>query len=756
MHLVAVLALGALAGLGASALLLAQSNAPASDPFAARGARFLERYCAECHAGDEPKGEFSIAAAAAQPLAALDDWRELRRELQSRRMPPRKALQPAEEERAAFLTELEGFLARNAPPVDPGTVTLRRLNRNEYRCSVRDLCGVEFEAHAHLPPDEVGYGFDSIADVLSMPDILFERYVDAAQSIAERAILVFDPANPPTRRFADAELLHTDKFMPRNGSWSLYSNGFVGAKFEVPQRADYLLRVRAWAQQAGTEPARLEFRLDERAVAEHDVLAEKSAPEAYETRVTLEPGLRRFEAWFVNDFYLPDEPDKARRDRNLYVEQLELVGPLDAPLETAFQRKLLAGERTAREVIGELARRAWRRPVSRAEVDALEALSPEAATREERVRAALEALLCSPHFLFRVEQDPPEAAPGSVRALNGFEVATRLSYFVWSSAPDDELLAAAESGALAEPSGRARELERLLRDPRASELTRNFASQWLQLRQLEHVTPDAQRFAGFDDALRHSMRAETELLFECVLRERRPLSDLIDPDFTFLDERLARHYGLEGVSGPRHERVRLDPVQRAVRGGLLQQASVLTVTSNPTRTSPVKRGKWVLETLLGAPPLAPQPGVDSLDESSAAARSASLRERLARHRADPACAVCHDRMDNLGFALEHYDPIGRWRTQSDGFAIDASGEFEDGQPFDGAELLEQRLARDPAFVRCVLEKLAIYALGRGLAPADGAALDAAQARLGPDPTLVDVLHAVVELDAFRMRTVPAR
>ncbi len=753
MHLAVYLGLSALC---ATALHATQSSTKASGDFEGRGAQFLARYCGECHSGASPEGDFSTTRAVEAPLTALDDWRAIRRELNLRRMPPRKAPQPPDEERRALLSALEEFLARHAPPIDPGAVTLRRLNRREFQNSVRDLCGVEFDAQAHLPPDDVGYGFDSIADVLSMPDILLERYVDAAQTIAARAILVSDPANPPTRRFADAELLHTENFMPRRGSWSLYTNGFVGARFEVPRRASYLLRAIAWAQQAGTEPARMEFRVDERPLAQHDVLAEPSAPLAYETRVTLEPGLRRFDAWFVNDFYAPKEPEPSRRDRNLYVEQLELVGPLDVPLATAFQHTLFADERPVDRVIADLARRAWRRPAEESELEALLALSADDATREERVRAALEALLCSPHLLFRVEQDPPDAAPGAVRALNGFELATRLSYLVWSSAPDDELLAAAENGALTSAEGRARELERLLRDPRASELTRNFASQWLQLRQLERITPDAQRFTEFDDELRASMRAETELLFECVLRERRPLRELVDPDFTFLDERLARHYGLEGVRSTRHERVRLDPAQRAIRGGLLQQASVLTVTSNPTRTSPVKRGKWVLETLLGAPPLAPQPGVDSLDESSEAARAASLRERLARHRVDPACAVCHDRMDNLGFALEHYDPIGRWREHADGFAVDASGEFEDGLAFTGSALLEQRLARDPAFTRCVLEKLAVYALGRGLRPADGAALDAAQARLGPDPTLVDVLHAVVELEAFRMRTVPPR
>lgn len=747
----ALILVAALAALG-----VATSAQRPEDDFAGDGRRFLERYCAECHAGADPEGEFSIDLAARTPDQALGAWRAITKQLGKGAMPPRKALQPSSSEREALLAEAAEFLAAHATPIDPGAVTLRRLNRTEYRNSVRDLCGVDFDVSERLPPDDVGYGFDTIADVLSMPDILLEKYVDAAEQIAARAILVADPARPPTRRFRDDELLHTDKFMPRDGAWSLFSNGFVGAKFEIPRRAEYVLRARAWAQQAGDEPARMEFQLGSKRIARHDVLAAKSQPLVYETRVELEPGPQRFEAWFANDFYNPDEDDRSKRDRNLYVEWLELAGPLGALLPTEFQRHVLGEDRPPHEVVEELARRAWRRPVERAEVKRLVELAPRGAAREVVVRTALEAILASPHFLFRVEQDPHDATPGAVRALNGHELATRVSYFLWSSLPDEELLAAAASGELHDESVRVKQVRRMLRDARSSELTRNFATQWLQLRQLERFTPDSARFPDFDESLREAMRAETELLFEAVLREERPLSELLDPAFTFLNARLAKHYGLGGAYGERLERVRLDQEQRAVRGGLLQHASVLTVTSNPTRTSPVKRGKWVLETLLGSPPLAPEPGVDSLDESVEALRSASLRERLAQHRAAPRCAVCHDRMDNLGFALEHYDPVGRWREQADGFAIDASGEFEDGARFVGASLLEGRLARDPAFARCVLEKLTIYALGRGLREADEPALDAAQAQLPADPTLVDLILAVVELDAFRMRTIPAR
>jgi hypothetical protein len=290
----------------------------------------------------------------------------------------------------------------------------------------------------------------------------------------------------------------------------------------------------------------------------------------------------------------------------------------------------------------------------------------------------------------------------------------------------------------------------MLRDPRATALVDNFAGQWLQLRALERASPDPVRFPDFDAELRDAMRAETELLFEAVLREDRPLRDLIDPDFTFLNARLAQHYGIEGVQGAHMRRVRLDDVARGVRGGLLQQACMLTVTSNPTRTSPVKRGKWVLETLLAAPPLAPQPGVDSLDESPATTHATSLRERLAQHRADPKCAICHDKLDPLGFALENFDPLGRWREEADGFAVDAGGVLEDGTAFVGSAPLERRLALDPVVARSVFQKLAVYALGRGLRTEDDPAIDVALASLrANDSTLAELIDAVVQLDAFR-------
>lgn len=712
--------------------------------------------CIECHLGEQRKGEVDLEGALRAGPGELDLalLRSISAELRSGRMPPRKAGKPNPNHVAEALRWIDAELARAS---DPGRPTLRRLNRREYENSVADLCGVRFDTQGWFPPDEVGYGFDSIGDVLSMPDVLLEKYVVAAERIASQAILVADDDNPWAVRIPDSAIVHTEKFTTRDGAWALNSYGFVGVDHAFERAGEYVLRVRAWATQAGPEPARMELKLAGAALGRIDVTAERGAPQVHELRTRIEPGKQRFSVWFVNDFYTPDEPDKKKRDRNLYVEWLEIAGPLGWMPETDFQRQLFSIEtqRSAREAVEHLAERAWRRPVTASEVDRLMQVAPRGAARERLVRDALVAILASPHFLFRIERDPSTAKPGAPRALSGHELATRLSYFLWSTLPDETLRNLAAKDRLQDEQVLEAQVRRMLRDARAGEFVRNFASQWLQLRALERAAPDAARFPGFDDALRASMRAETELLFEAVLREDRPLRELLDPDFTFLDERLAAHYGFDGVTGPHMRRVPLDAAQRAVRGGVLQQASVLVVTSNPTRTSPVKRGKWVLETLLGTPPLAPQPGVDTLDESPQAVTAASLRERLSLHRAKPECAVCHDQLDGLGFALENYDPVGRWRTEADGFPVDPSGELASGIRLDGAAALERHMAANPAFVRCLAEKLAVYATGRGMRPEDAPALDALAASLeGRDATLQDLVLAVVRLDAFR-RTVVA-
>jgi hypothetical protein len=742
-----------------TALFLVQTLATSGD-FARDVAPLLERHCAKCHAGPEFEGEFQIDGFLDGTRSSEDPatWRLVKGVLESRKMPPKKEPRPDPALQASALLWIDALLARSAALGDAGRPTLRRLNRREYENSVRDLVGVEIDAAALLAPDDIGFGFDNIGDVLSISDAQFEKYVVAAERAAELAIRVADPDHPERTRIDDARIVHTEKFSTGGGAWSLFSNGFVGVDFDFPLDGEYLLRARAWGEQAGPEIARMEFRLGESTVASFDVEAKPGQPQVYEARVAVPAGPQRFAAWFVNDYWNPDEPDKRKRDRNLRVEGLEVAGPIGVVKETEFQRSLFppGGPMDAREAIRQLAERAWRRPVTREEIEPLARLAPAISAPQAVVRDALVAILCSPRFLFRLEIDPPDAAPGSVRDLDGFELATRLSYFLWSTLPDAQLVERARSGELRDPAALDAEVRRMLADPRSKELVLNFASQWLQLRAFDAVSPDASRFPEFGPELRAAMRRETELLFETVLREDRTVSDLVDPPFTFVNARLAAHYGLAAIEGDELRRVELFGDERARRGGLLQQASVLTVTSNPTRTSPVKRGKWVLETLLGSPPLAPQPGVDSLEESPTTS-AATLRERLAQHRADPKCAVCHDRLDPLGFALETYDPIGRWRTEDGGMPIDASYELEDGAPQDGSAELERRIARDPRFVRGLAEKLAVYALGRGLRPEDAPAFDALMGELGGrTPTLTELVRAVVRTDAFRRRVVASK
>jgi hypothetical protein len=728
--------------------------------FKTQVAPLLVQHCVECHSGAEPEGDLDFAGFV-DGSRKLDDasvWRRMRDQLRAHKMPPKKKARPEQADIERALAWLDAKLAelRAGRAVDPGVVTLRRLNRVEYENTVRDLVGIEFDAAALFPSDDVGYGFDNIGDVLSMSDVLLEKYVVAAERIARDAIVVADPKHPPEHVIASERIAGSDGIEQHHGAWSLYRAGEIETEVDVARAGDYVLRARAWAQQAGPDPARLEFKLGSKRVALLDVLAQENASEVYEAPVTLAAGKQRFSAGFVNDFYDDSKHDKHPLDRNLYIEQLSFAGPVGASVPSDFQRRFVDAEpqKSALALSGDLAARAWRRPVSQEEVARLLELAPPHASREEALRAVLEGLLASPQFLFRVEADVAGAKPGSVRDLNGYELATRLSYFLWSSMPDDELTSLAAGGVLNDDATLDAQVRRMLRDARASALTANFAGQWLQLRNLERASPDPTRFPDFDDELRAAMRAETEMLFDAVLRENRPLRELIDPDFTFVNEKLARHYGIDGVSGALMQRVPLSPDWRARRGGLLEQASMLVVTSNPTRTSPVKRGKWILENILGTPPPPPLPGVDSLDESARAVHAASLRERMAQHRGNPKCAVCHDRMDALGFALENFDAVGRWRENADGFAVQAAGELADGTGFAGAGELEAMLANDTGVARCIAKKLATYALGRGLREADEPAIDDVLAHApGHELTLGDLISGVVHMDAFRRRVV---
>jgi hypothetical protein len=536
----------------------------------------------------------------------------------------------------------------------------------------------------------------------------------------------------------------------------------VGARLRFPRAGEYLVRFQAWGQQAGPDPCRMKLMVGVQDLGTVDVPAERAAPQVFEYRLQVPAGPQRLSASFVNDYYQPENPDPKQRDRNLYVDWIEVTGPLDPPPLGEFQRDLMArfgpelGRKRERAMLEWLARRVWRRPPTKEEIERLDALSGAEESLENALRTSLTALLASPHFLFRFELHPARAgsAEAAVRDLNAHELAARLSYFLWSSTPDDELSELADAGSLLQAEILTAQARRMLAHPRAQALARSFAAQWLQVRNLERASPDPDQHPEFTPSLRAAMGEETLLLFEHVLREDLSIWELLESESSFLNEDLAAHYGVAGVSGPA---MRLVNMSKTPRRGVLGHASLLTVTSTPVRTAVVKRGKFILENLLGQPLPPPPPGVDSLALDAADAGPVSMRERLARHRADPACGVCHGVMDPLGFALENFGPTGAWRTEAEGFPVDASAALPDGRTFSGPQELVSILRAEGGFPRCLTENLLIYGLGRAPATGDAAAVESILSGLDPQrPTLAGIVLGIIESPLFRQRTLQRR
>lgn len=747
---------------------LLMTAAPAEDPRASGAPRqtfeqavqpVVEQFCLKCHGGDEPKGEVALDRSwnVGSVLQARDTWERVLQALEEREMPPKSIRQPTEEQRLAALNWLEATLADAEAAADPGRVTLRRLNRAQYTNTIRDLLGVEFDATKDFPADDVGYGFDNIGDVLSLPPILMEKYMAAAEEIAALAIVVDPLAASPSRRLG-ADQLQGGSL--RGDHRVLSSQGEIFGTFDAPAGVEYLIRVTAYGDQAGGEPAKAELRIDGEKRTVFDVAATAAEPQVYEYRTVLESGRRRIAVAFINDYYKPEAADPTQRDRNLAVVEIEVVGPLlerpeDYP--ESHRRILfvrpgdgLSETEAARRILKRLVTRAFRRPASEQEIERLLGLTTvareEGDSFEGGIRLALQATLCSPHFLFMVQRDPD--VNQEARLLDEYELAARMSYFLWSSMPDDELFEQAAQGTLR--ANLDSQIRRMLGDAKSESLVENFAGQWFQLGNLDTVTPDKEQFDTFDDELRRDMATETRMFFADVLRQDRPVLALIDSDFTFLNERLARHYGVSGVEGEAFRRVSLEGTPR---GGVITHASVLTVTSNPTRTSPVKRGKWIMENILGTPPPDPPANVPMLEEQTVL--TGSLRQRMEQHRADPQCAVCHVKMDPLGFSMENFDAVGRWRTHDGQFEIDASGVLPDGQTFNGpAEMREILLTtgRDE-FARCVTEKMLTYALGRGVEPSDSLYVDQiTQALSEGQYKFSSLISAIIQSEPFQKRS----
>jgi mono/diheme cytochrome c family protein len=745
--------------------------APAADSFHREVAPLMQKYCAACHGAQNPSSGLALMQFrdTAAVVKAHDLWGRVAQNVASSAMPPKGLPQPTAAERSRIVAWIESTLSTAGCEINtPGRVTMRRLNREEYNNTIRDLLHVTVRPADSFPSDDVGYGFDNIGDVLSISPLLMEKYLTAAEQAARAAIVTPESSSPVTRWEGDAltptggEAHQKGRILPKVSELSL--------EHEFPKAGEYFFRARAFGQQAGAEPTKLAFRLDGKNVRVVDVTATEVRPDLYQVRLTLPAGKRKLSVAFINDFYRETPPEPPRRrprieDRNLVVTAIEVQGPLElhGPLPESHRRLFGEEEPTAASatqrattILGAFARRAYRRPVTAAEVARLVRISQLAIDAgesfERGIQLAVQAALVSPHFLFRVETSPGPRDSHGNQWVGQYEMASRLSYFLWSSMPDEALLALAAQGKLQDPAVLAAQVKRMLKDPKARALGDNFAMQWLTLRRIREANPDPERFPGFNDALRQAMLTETALFFQEVVQKDRSVLDFLDGRFTYVNEVLAKHYGLSGVQGESFRRVTLDGTPRK---GLLTQASVLTVTSNPTRTSPVKRGKWVLEQLLGTPPPPPPPDVPELADDKHGPLVGTLRQRMEQHRENPSCASCHARMDPIGFGLENFDAVGRWRTTDGGEPIDASGELPGGKRFSGpAQLITLLKAQEAQFTRNLTEKLLTYALGRGIEPYDRCNVTEIAERVGKAGHRFSALATEVVLsEPFRKRQV---
>jgi hypothetical protein len=717
------------------------ASAKSMTEFQKHVAPFLKKHCIECHGPGEQSAELAFHTFSDEKSIRKEQrtWEKVTRVLDSGVMPPKDhKIHPDKADSKRVVAWIDAVFRVDCRLVDdPGRVTIRRLNRAEYNNTIRDLVGVDFNPAKDFPSDDVGYGFDNIGDVLSLPTLLMEKYLDAAETITDKAIVTVD-SSKTTKRFSGRNLKITSGGSPGPRDFQrLSSTGEVYATFNFPQTGEYLLRAEAAADQAGTELAKMEFRIDGKKIKVFDVKKHR-VPDEYEIKVRVTKGRRKFAAAFINDYYNPKAKNPQQRDRNLAVRFLEIKGPLGLPaknLPTTHTRILFTKPgakktvaQAAREILTKFATRAFRRPATTDEINKLvrlvEFVIKQNDSFERGIQVAVQSVLVSPHFLFRVENDPNPNNAQSKHSVKDYELASRLSYFLWSSMPDSQLFQLAAKGELHRPEVLEKQVQRMLADPKANAVTQNFAAQWLNLRILDTVTPDTKRFPTFNGKLRSAMRQETELFFQEVMTKNRSILDFLDGNFSFLNERLAKHYGVPGVKGDQFRKVEFTGALAKQRAGVLTHASILTITSNATRTSPVKRGKWILANIFDTPPPPPPPGVPELDEKKIATGKLSLRKQFEIHRQNPVCASCHDKMDALGFGFENFNAIGSWREKDGKAPVDSSGTLPSGKSFSGPVELVRILKQQKAeFARCFTRKLLTFALGRGLEDYDKCAVD---------------------------------
>ena len=771
---VLALAVGLVCSLEVSSALAGGQGGPPKGVTAAAVARnVLDRYCVACHNARLLTAGLNLESL--DPGLIGDDahtWENVLRKLRTRLMPPSPRPRPDSDTYTSLVSYLEEALDHAAATrPNPGRPAVHRLNRAEYTNAIRDLLALEVDGRALLPPDESGYGFDNVGDVLSVSPGLLERYLLAAAKISRQAV-GDETLRPTTSSYRTSPLLAQDGRVSDDLPFG--SRGGLAVRHHFPLDGEYVVRVSLRGR--ARAPHQLEVRMDRGRVKLFDL----AAREPLEVRLSVGAGKRLLGVSFVGGVGeslpvdgRPPPPPITSFAFTLYpnapsIDTVSVVGPFNGrvPADTESRRALFvcypevkqAEAACARRILTSLARRAYRRPVNQQDVDPLfatyEAGRREGGGFEDGIRWGVEAILVSPKFLFRIEEEPSDVANHKPYRISDLDLASRLSFFLWSSIPDDELLEVATTGELGNQAVLESQVKRMLADSRSAALTGNFAGQWLYLRNLRTVAPDATQFPEFDDNLREAFRRETELFFEDQLLEDRSVLDMLRADYTFVNERLARHYGIPNIYGNHFRRVTYGNGRRR---GVLGHGSILTVTSYPHRTSPVLRGKWLLENFLGAPPPPPPPDVPGLAEVSNGEQPDTMRERMAQHRENPVCASCHAKIDPLGFALENFDAVGRWRVAdgADEARIDASGVLPDGAVFDGPAEFRNALLQPPwdrEFVTAVTEKLLIYAVGRGMEYYDRPAIRRIVTQAEPeDYRWSDLILGVVQSSAFQMR-----
>ena len=738
---------------GAASATPQQANT-APDPTQAQvNKALIDKYCVSCHNDKLKTGGRSFENLDLTSVATnAEALEKIIRKVHTGSMPPQGTPRPDK----ATLDGMTNWLAVSldraaAANPNPGRATLHRLNRTEYANAIKEILGLDIDAASLLPNDDESYGFDNIADVLKTSPILIERYMSASWNISRLA--VGDPAmGADTTVYRARPDLSQDDHLE---GLPLGTRGGLKFSHNFQLDGDYIFRVRMWRATTdiirGLKYAneveysidgvraglvRIGGRADEKVSEENSGLSASELDQRLTVKIPVKAGPHAVVLTFLKktaaqeddilEPFLRSNVDPVGYQGQTSVDRVSIEGPINPTgvSETPSRKRIFICRpgngvdevACAKRILGNLARKSYRRPVTEKDTEQLLTFfqkgKNEGKTFDSGIEAGIQLILASPEFLFRFEPDPPSVAVNSVYRVNDLELASRLSFFLWSTIPDDQLINLASQGKLKDPAVLEQQVKRMLQDPRAHALTDNFAGQWLFLRNLKSLNPDFETFPDFDDNLRQSMRRETEMFFESIMREDRSVMDFMNGDYTFVNERLARHYGIKGIYGEAFRRV---PVTDENRRGILGQASILAVTSVPTRTSPVQRGKWILTNVLGTPPPAPPPNVPALKTSAESGKPSSLRERMEAHRANPYCAACHKVMDPLGFALENFDAVGQWRDNDEGAKINPSGiMFEGSKVSNPADLRKALTARPEVFVGVFTEKLMTYALGRGI------------------------------------------